>query len=149
MRRPPRSALIAILVSTLLLPACGDGGEPSTPNAASTWQWQLQGDIDTSHDVDRFAPDDLGTTLDGWDDERWLDTRWATVRTVMESGLDLAVERGCDGVEPDNVDDFDFAVNEQCADDTSALCARSWELGLRTLVLPLDLDGSFRISCDD
>lgn len=233
--------------------------------AASTWQWQLQGDIDTSYDVDvydvdlfdtpdvvfdelraegrnvvcyfsagsfeewrddvdRFALDDLGNPLDGWGDERWLDIRSATVRSVMESRLDLAVERGCDGVEPDNVtafsndtgfditaddqidynrflaasarernllvglknaldlipelvDDFDFAVNEQCheydecdvyapfvdrgkpvfnaeyeqrfADEPDALCSRSRELGLRTLVLPLDLDGSFRISCDD
>jgi hypothetical protein len=239
--------------------------EAAELTAASTWQWQLQGDIDMSHDVevydvdlfdtpdavfdelraegrkvvcyfsagsfeewrddaDRFDPDDLGTTLDGWEDERWLDISSATVRTVMESRLDLAVERGCDGVEPDNVtafsndtgfdltaddqldynrflaasarerglliglknaldlipdlvDDFDFAVNEQCheydecdvyapfveqgkpvfnaeyeqrfVDDPSALCARSRELGLRTLVLPLDLDGSFRISCDD
>ena len=75
------------------------------------------------------------------------------------------------------MDHFDFAVNEQCheydeceayapfvdqdkpvfnaeyadrfVDDPDAACTRSLELDLRTLVLPLDLDDSFRISCDD
>ena len=237
----------------------------ATLSTVSTWQWQLQGNVDTSHDVDvydvdlfdvpdavldelrsdgrvvvcyfsagsyeewrddveRFASADLGSTLDGWDDERWLDTRSPTVRAVMERRLDVAAERGCDGVEPDNVtaysndtgfdltvddqldfnlfladaahergllvglknaldlipdlvDHFDFAVNEQCheydecdaygpfneqdkavfnaeydqrfVDDPDGVCARSRDLGLRTLVLPLDLDGSFRIGCDD
>ena len=75
------------------------------------------------------------------------------------------------------VDAFDFAVNEQChehgecelnvpfidagkpvfnaeyastfADDPDTICRDALDLGIRTLVLPLDLDGSFRISCDD
>ncbi len=175
-------------------------------------------------DSDGFAPEALGDPLDGFEDERWLDVRDPSVRTVAEGRLDLAVERGCDGVEPDNVDGyindtgfdlagddqlafnlflaaaaaerglliglkndvdqiadlvdaFDFAVNEQChefdecdayrpfldqdkpvfnaeydqrfVDDPDAVCGRSRELGLRTLILPLDLDNSLRISCDD
>lgn len=234
-------------------------------SADSTWQWQLQGEVNTSYDVDvydvdlfdtpdvtldalradgrivvcyfsagsyegwrpdadDFVDDDLGHTLDGFDDERWLDVRSTTVRAVIERRLELAVERGCDGVEPDNVDGhtndtgfdltaddlldfnrfvadaarerrllvglknsgdqvadlvdhFDFAVNEQCheydecgqfapfleqgkpvfnaeyaqdiVDDPAAVCADSTEADLRTLILPLDLDDSFRISCDD
>jgi hypothetical protein len=77
---------------------------------------------------------------------------------------------------PDLVDEVDFAVNEQCheydecdvyapfvaqgkpvfnaeyadrfVDDLDSVCARSSELGLRTLVLPVELDGSFRLACD-
>jgi hypothetical protein len=174
-------------------------------------------------DVGGYAEADLGDTLDGFEDERWLDVRSSTVRAVYEARLDHAVESGCDGVEPDNVDGylnetgfdltaddqlnfnrfiadaahargllvglkndvdqipalvdhFDFAVNEQChefdecelnqpfidagkpvfnaeyasqfVDDPNEVCATARELGLRTLILPLDLDGAFRISCD-
>ncbi len=47
-----------------------------------------------------------GNPLDGWDGERWLDTRTSEVRQVMRSRLDLAATKGCDGVEPDNVDGY-------------------------------------------
>jgi hypothetical protein len=57
-------------------------------------------------DADSFAPEVIGRTLDGWPDERWLDIRAANVRTIMESRLDLAVEKHCDGVEPDNMDGY-------------------------------------------
>lgn len=175
-------------------------------------------------DVDGFASEDVGNTLDGFEDERWLDIRSASVRDVMTERLDRARALGCDGVEPDNVtghandsgfdlrpedqldfnrfladaahdrglsiglkndleqipelvDDFDFAVNEQChefdecelnqpfidagkpvfnaeyaerfVEDTEEVCGRARALGLRTLILPIDLDGSFRISCDE
>jgi hypothetical protein len=33
-------------------------------------------------------------------------------------------------------------------DDSSQLCVDALARDLRTLILPLDLDGSFRISCD-
>ncbi len=177
-------------------------------------------------DFASFAAADMGNALDGWAGERWLDTRSSNVRTIMKQRLDLAKTKGCDGVEPDNVDgysnstgfaltaatqldynrflaseaharglaialknnvgqvadlvgDFDLAVNEQChqykecdayaafvragkpvfnaeyakayqtagsARDT--LCADAIKLGLRTLVLPLAVDGSARFSCD-
>jgi hypothetical protein len=45
----------------------------------------------------------LGRPLDGWPGERWLDIRDRTVFAIMLARLDLAVTRGCDGVEPDNV----------------------------------------------
>ncbi len=177
-------------------------------------------------DAGSFDPSDMGSTLDGFADERWLDIRSANVARVMLARLDLAVRRGCDGVEPDNVDGyandsgfsltatdqlafnrfianaaherdlsvglkndldqiaelvdyFDFSVNEQChefsecdalqpfidagkpvfnaeyasefVNNTAAreeVCAATRALGLHTLVLPLDLDDSFRISCE-
>ena len=178
-------------------------------------------------DFARFAPADMGNPLDGWPGERWLDTRSTTVREIMVARMDLAVAKGCDGVEPDNVDgytnspglpltaatqldynrflaaaaharglaiglkndidqltelepDFDFAVNEQCfeynecaayATFTSrnkpvlnaeyadrfrnntggardGLCASARSAGIRTLVLPLKLDDSFRFACN-
>jgi len=175
-------------------------------------------------DADEFSPGDTGATLDGFEDERWLDIRSAGVRQVMTGRLDRALALGCDGVEPDNVtgfsndsgfdlgpddqldfnrfladaaherglliglkndldqiaelvDDFDFAVNEQChefdecelnqpfldagkpvfnaeyadrfVEDPESVCGRARTLGLRTLILPVDLDGSFHTSCDE
>jgi hypothetical protein len=57
-------------------------------------------------DHDRFSPADLGKPLDGWPGEKWVDTRSANVRAIMTTRLDLARDRGCDGVEPDNVDAY-------------------------------------------
>ncbi|MCB1887072.1 MAG: endo alpha-1,4 polygalactosaminidase [Rhodocyclaceae bacterium] len=176
-------------------------------------------------DASRFQAAELGKTLDGFADERWLDVGSANVAAIMKDRLDLAVQKGCDGVEPDNVDgwdndtgftlsrdtqlafnrmlasesharglavglknalgqipdlvgDFDFAVNEQCfefdecdalapfiaagkpvlgaeylasyVNDVAArdaMCADARQRGFSTLVLPLDLDNSFRFSC--
>ena len=236
------------------------------PQAGDTWQWQLQGSVNTSYDVDAYDIDlfdssaatiqglhdegrrvvcyfsagsyenwrsdagdftsaDLGQSLDGWPGERWLDVRSTNVRNIMATRLDMAAQKGCDAVEPDNVDgysnstglsltatdqldynrflarqahqrslavalkndldqaaalvdDFDFTVNEEChaydecdalkvfieagkpvfnaeyesqyVDNASArntLCANALASGFSTLVLPLDLDDSFRYSC--
>ena len=52
-------------------------------------------------------PDDAtGDRLMGWSDERWVDVTHPAVRQWVEDRLDYAVERGCDGVEPDNVDGY-------------------------------------------
>ena len=48
----------------------------------------------------------MGAALDGWAGERWLDTRSGNVRTIMQARLDTARARGCDGVEPDNMDAY-------------------------------------------
>jgi len=49
-----------------------------------------------------------GSKLDGWN-ELWLDIRAAAVKTIIGKRLDLAKSKGCDGVEPDNVDGYDNA----------------------------------------
>jgi hypothetical protein len=57
-------------------------------------------------DYAQFAAADMGNALDGWAGERWLDTRSANVRAIMKQRLDQAASKGCDGVEPDNVDGY-------------------------------------------
>lgn len=67
--------------------------------SAGTYEnWQV--------DKDKFTPADYGLTLEDWNRERWLDIRSVNVHNIMLSRLDLAVEKGCDGVEPDNVDAY-------------------------------------------
>ncbi len=180
---------------------------------------------DWRDDASDFNESDLGNPLGGWDGENWLDVRSSNVRAIMQQRLDLARQKGCDGVEPDNmdgytnnpgfnltgadqvdysrfiaqqahdrnlavglkndldqidelVDYFDFAVNEQCFEysecdrllpfiennkpvfnaeykpnyrnnqaDRDSLCAASMNMGFSTLILPLELDDSFRYSC--
>ena len=50
---------------------------------------------------------DLGKPLDGWAGEWWLNASSPNVRKIMLSRLDQAVTKGCDGVDPDNVDGYD------------------------------------------
>jgi hypothetical protein len=57
-------------------------------------------------DASDFPAAAVGNPLDGWPGESWVDTRDAEVRAIMERRLDLAVTKGCDGVEPDNVDGY-------------------------------------------
>jgi len=178
-------------------------------------------------DIDLFPSKTLGNIVGGWPDERWLDIRSSVVREIMEMRLDLASDKGCDGVEPDNVDGysndtgfllvagdqldynrfladaahqrglsialknnveqaealvdfFDFAINEECHEydecdilksftdagkavfnaeyaqryinnkqKRSKMCSESFSLKMYTLILPLDLDGSFYMNCED
>lgn len=46
----------------------------------------------------------LGKALEGWEGEVWVDVRSDNVRGILAARLDVAVAKGCDGVEPDNVD---------------------------------------------
>ena len=55
-------------------------------------------------DAGSFPAAVLGNTLDGYPDERWLDIRRIDLLgPIMAARLDLAVSKGCDAVEPDNV----------------------------------------------
>ena len=67
--------------------------------SAGSWE-------DWRPDAGDFDAADLGNPLDGWPGERWLDVRSASVRSRMEARIQLAADRGCDGVEPDNVDGY-------------------------------------------
>ncbi|WP_219702408.1 endo alpha-1,4 polygalactosaminidase [Marinomonas lutimaris] len=86
-------------------------------------------------DATDFATKYLGKTLSGWDNERWLDIRSKHVREVLSRRLDLAAEKGCDGVEPDNVDSyrtntgFYFHRNDQL-DFNRFLAAQAHKRGL-------------------
>lgn len=122
-------------------------GEWYKPALSVSWQWQIQGDLNTTYDVDlynidlfdvskeqiealqgadkrvicyfsggsyeewrsdagQFNSKDLGNALDDWPGERWLNIRSSDVHNIMKSRLDLAKQKGCDGVEPDNMDGY-------------------------------------------
>jgi len=49
----------------------------------------------------------LGNNLDDWAGEKYVDIRSPIVRNIISTRLDLAVTKGCDGVEPDNVDGYE------------------------------------------
>ena len=72
-------------------------------------------------DADRFPDAAIGDPLDGWPGERWLDVRDVRVRAALVDRLELAVEKGCDGIDPDNVDGythptgFDLGPDDQLA----------------------------------
>ncbi|WP_201352994.1 endo alpha-1,4 polygalactosaminidase [Hydrogenimonas urashimensis] len=237
------------------------------PAPNTTWQWQLQKEVNISYDVEvydidlfdsgtdriealhrdgrkvvcyfsagsyeewredagSFPSDAVGLSLEGWAGERWLDIRSEEVRNIMVKRLDLARIKGCDAVEPDNVDGyandtgftlsakdqldynrfladeahkrglavalkndldqvealepwFDFALNEEChiyeecdllepfikagkpvfnaeyaqmyrrdPEIRRQLCDDAKRRGFHTLILPLDLDDTFRYSCE-
>ncbi|MCJ8169023.1 endo alpha-1,4 polygalactosaminidase [Atopomonas sediminilitoris] len=67
--------------------------------SAGSWE-------DWRDDAAQYPTQALGNNLDGWPGERWLDIRNSTVRTLLAKRMDLAVSKGCDAVEPDNVDGY-------------------------------------------
>ncbi len=70
-------------------------------------------------DAYKFPSEAIGNPLDNWSGEYWLDIRNPEIWNIMRDRLDLAVAKGCDGVEPDNVDGytndtgFDLNYNDQ------------------------------------
>ncbi len=78
----------------------GDGRVVICYFSAGSWEeWRP--------DATDFPKDVIGAPLDGWPGEYWLDVRQLdALASVMLARLDLAVEKGCDGVEPDNVDGY-------------------------------------------
>lgn len=178
-------------------------------------------------DFASFSAVDRGSPLQGWTGENWLDIRSNSVRSTMRKRINLAVDKGCDGIDPDNVNgytnlsgfsltaqdqldfnrflsvqahsrglaiglkndteqlselatSFDFAINEQCHEFNECaayqaftsigkpvlnveyqnnyvsnsngafdkLCLSAHTEKLHTIVLPMQLDGSFHLSCD-
>jgi hypothetical protein len=61
-------------------------------------------------DASSFTSAVKGNGLDGWAGENYVDIRSTVVRNIMSSRLDLAVSKGCDGVEPDNVDGYEAST---------------------------------------
>ena len=141
----------------------GDSTDPTdwwmpTPDEQLTWQWQINGNLNTSLNVDMYDVDLFDTsasqiaalknsgkvvvcyfsagTYEGWRDdwrqhfsfinsdsysgneppfasnmsdwdERWLDIRRIDLLTpIMQSRMALAKAKGCDAVEPDNMDAY-------------------------------------------
>lgn len=58
-------------------------------------------------DADEIPEKVIGKPLESWPDENWLDIRQIEMLApFMKARMDLAVQLGCDGVEPDNVDGY-------------------------------------------
>ncbi|KAH7086572.1 glycoside hydrolase superfamily [Paraphoma chrysanthemicola] len=57
-------------------------------------------------DAQDFKPDDLGKELDGWPGEKWVRLGSQNLRGIMKRRIEMAREKGCDGVDPDNVDGY-------------------------------------------
>jgi len=58
-------------------------------------------------DSKRMPASVLGKS-NGWKDEKWLDIRKIEIlKPIMASRIKLAVEKGCDAVDPDNVEGYD------------------------------------------
>lgn len=61
---------------------------------------------DWRSDANQFDAAAVGADMEDWEGEAWLDVRAQNVRDIMKTRLDLAVQKRCDGVEPDNVDGY-------------------------------------------
>jgi hypothetical protein len=58
-------------------------------------------------DADQFPDEVKGNNLSGWPGEKWLDIRRLDILgPIIRSRMDLAVQKGCDGLESDNVDGY-------------------------------------------
>lgn len=62
-------------------------------------------------DADQFNSTDLGGDLNGWPGEKWLNISSTNVRNIMVNRLHMAQQKGCDGVDPDNVDGYSNEEN--------------------------------------
>jgi len=76
---------------------------------------------DWREDKESFPAEVLGNDMDGWAGEKWLDISNDLLKPIMQKRLDLAKQKGCDGVEPDNMDGyandtgFDLTADDQLA----------------------------------
>ncbi len=58
-------------------------------------------------DKDKYPVTAIGKPMQDWKDENWLDIRQIEILApIIQARLDLAVEKCCDGVEPDNIDGY-------------------------------------------
>ncbi len=66
-------------------------------------------------DAERFPRDLIGATYRGFPDEFWLDIRasnFSLLLPIIRTRLDLAVNKGCDAIEPDNMNGYDTDTHE-------------------------------------
>lgn len=57
-------------------------------------------------DAKLFKKEHRGAELKEWKGESWLDIRNDEIRSIMRKRMDVAKEKGCDGIDPDNVDGY-------------------------------------------
>lgn len=62
---------------------------------------------DWRDDAGQFPDAVLGNDMEGWPGEKWLDIRdTGSLMPLMEARMDIAAAKGCDAVDPDNVDGY-------------------------------------------
>jgi len=86
-------------------------------------------------DAASFPVKALGKPLAGWAGEKWVNTNDATVRSIMAARIKLAHTKGCDAVDPDNIDGYEngsgFALTTATAIDyVRYLAAQAHALGM-------------------
>jgi len=57
-------------------------------------------------DYSKFKKAEKGKGLTGWPGENWLDIRSSNVKEIMMARIDMAKQKGCDGIDPDNVEGY-------------------------------------------
>lgn len=67
--------------------------------SAGSWE-------DWRADAKDWDQSDLGSGLKGWKGEKWVKTGSEKVRSIMAQRLKMAADKGCDAVDPDNVDAY-------------------------------------------
>lgn len=110
-------------------------------------------------DASRYPASALGRNVAGWAGERWVDIRNAALRDILRARMDLAVQKHCSGVEPDNVDGysnrtgFPLTWNDQLSFNrwlASEAHARGLSVGLKNDVEQVgQLAGSFDWALDE
>ncbi|QYG91451.1 endo alpha-1,4 polygalactosaminidase [Iamia sp. SCSIO 61187] len=58
-------------------------------------------------DAAEFPDALLGEAYEGFEDERWLDIRSRALRPLLTARIEAAADKGCDAVDPDNVEGFE------------------------------------------
>ena len=105
-------------------------------------------------DAEEFPEAVLGAPLPEWAGERWLDiSQLDLLQPIMQTRLELAVAKQCDGVEPDNIDGytnetgFTLTYDDQLAYNrwlAAAAHERGLSIGLKNdLAQIVDLVGDF------
>jgi endo-alpha-1,4-polygalactosaminidase (GH114 family) len=79
-------------------------------------------------DAGSFQAADKGKDLDGWPGEKWLNISSENVRNIMKSRVELAREKTCDGVDPDNVDGY--VSSQDLVADPPLTCMQDNDNGL-------------------
>ena len=120
--------------------------------SAGSWKESREDHLDFPEEV-RGAP------LAGWPGERWLDIRSSVVENLMKARMDLAVSKGCDGIDPDHVDGYThkngFGITEQDQIDYNLFLAeaahsRELSVGLKNVPsLINELEPSFDFAINE
>jgi len=57
-------------------------------------------------DSRQFSSSDLGNRLAQWPSEKWVKLESTAIRRIMTNRMQLAHEKGCDAIDPDNIDAY-------------------------------------------